>query len=965
MSVHKKENTDICSNPVFKKVVDHYIYSTGLNPDKFSLMLEKKIKALIYKEETLTVFLNYIESSFSKQSFFKVLDDNNKIADLLFLIFENSRFLSEILNREPNLLFWVLDKNVLEIEKSAADFNNELLSSISTFSASDKKINAVKRYYRHNILRIGIRDLFLNAGLEPITTELSGLADSIIRIVTDIAIRDLKFKYGKNPKTDFMILGLGKLGGSELNYSSDIDLIFAFRDDGEFKSAEKRNISYYDYYQELGKNIIKLLTEITTEGYLYRVDTRLRPEGNSGPLTPSYAYLLSYYESRGEIWERQMLIKARVIYDQNNFGEDFLKNISSFIYPKYPLKNPLDEIAKIKFRIETGNDKANNIKLCKGGVRDIEFSVQALQLLNGGKLKSVREKNTLSAVKCLSDNGLLSLKEAMVLKNAYVFYRNIEHRLQIKNYHQTFTLPDESIELLRLAKSLGLKNNVLFRKKLNSHLEEIRKIFKKVFKIDVKETFADIERLLGGSEHKIQEILGLYGITDMSTLRFIRMIVYGSKDESEKKYPASLSTLAKEVLSLVFNSINEYPDKTQMLKNLEYLISGRIDIESFLRLLHNEKYLNIILTVCGYSNSFTRIISEQEKLLELIYNFGLNELPMEIHASLPLDLQKNISLIQSAGNNIDGKLKDGDFYLNISNYTDTILKNVINELKFPELNKIKFALFALGKLGSMEMGINSDADLFFVYDADDEKGTKNATNFFEKLVLALNSKTGAFFELDLRLRPEGKNAPIAISKSSFAEYLKNRASFWERLALTRVRPVCGEALLIKEIVIEIRSFVYAPLTKSDLNEVLEMRKSIEKKSYKLDKNSIDIKTMEGGLVDIEFLVQVMKMLFRSKYPVLEKKNTPNVLLFLKNKAIFPATNIKYLVDTYYFFRNIEKYIALNNLSERYILKKNDERNIYKLIGFSNSVELFEITMQKMKNVRRIYQQMFKKFERLL
>jgi glutamine synthetase adenylyltransferase len=443
------------------------------------------------------------------------------------------------------------------------------------------------------------------------------------------------------------------------------------------------------------------------------------------------------------------------------------------------------------------------------------------------------------------------------------------------------------------------------------------------------------------------------------------MIVYGSQDESEKKYPASLTVLAKEVLSLVFNNLDEYPDKIQLLKNLEYLISGRVDIESFLRLMLNEKYLKIILHICGYSNSFTRIISEQEKLLELIYNFGLNELPPDIHNLLRHEDQKNISLIQSINSNLSGKLKDSDFYLKISEFTDSALKNVINEIVSPEFNKIKYAVFALGKLGSREMGINSDADLFFVYDALSEQESKPAIDFFEKLVQTLNSKSGAFFELDLRLRPEGKNAPLAIDRSSFFEYLKNRASFWEKLALTRVRPVCGDSSLIIDILKEIRIFVYTKLTKSDLDEVIEMRKSIEKKSFKLDKNSIDLKVMEGGLVDIEFLVQVIKILFRSKYPSLEKKNTPGVLLFLKNKGMFPVNNIMCLIDSYYYLRNIEKYIALNNLSERYILRKNDDRNIYKLIGFSSSEELFDTTKKKMKNVRQVYIQMFKKFERFL
>jgi [glutamine synthetase] adenylyltransferase / [glutamine synthetase]-adenylyl-L-tyrosine phosphorylase len=965
MPVKKKENSDISSFPSYKKIIDYYIYSTGLNAEDFSSALEKKIKVLVNKEEVLNIFLSFIESSFSKQSLFKVLDENNNVIDLLFMIYENSRFLSEILIREPNLLFWVLDKNIMESSKSTTDYYDELSKSISVYSSREKIVNSVKRYYRRQILRIGIRDMFLNSGIEIVTGELSGLADAIIRVMTGIVYQDLKLKYGKIPKTDFTVFGLGKLGGEELNYSSDIDIIFVYKNDGEFKTPDKRTIHFFDFYQESGRNIIKILTETTSEGYLYRVDTRLRPEGKSGPVAPSYSYLLSYYESRGEIWERQMLIKARVIYDENNFGEEILKYLSSFIYPRYPLKNPLDEIAKIKLRIESGNDKSNNIKLCKGGIRDIEFSVQALQLLNGGKVKAVREKNTLMAIEQLRLCGLLTQKEEKTLKNAYLFYRNIEHRLQIKKYQQTFIIPEDSTELLRLSRSLGFKNKLQFQKKLNLFLNEVRRIFQRIFRIDVKETYADIEQILSDDDQNIEKILSAYGLQAVPAVKLIRFIVYGTNNISEKKYPVSLSEIAKEVLALVFNNLNGFPDKNQLLKNLEYIISRRADIEAFLRQLLNEKYLKIILNICGYSNSYTKILSEREKLLELIYNFGLNELPSDILALLSPEELRNISFIQWISGSLDGKITKNKFYYKISDFIDKLLINIAGGIHLSGKEKIKIAVFALGKLGSMEMGVNSDADLFFVYDDGPEKELKLSIGFFEKFVRELNSKTGSFLEIDLRLRPEGKNAPIAISRSAFIDYLGLRASFWERLALTRIRPVFGDSLLIEEVINETRSFVYKKLTKNDLIEALKMRKSIEQKAIKLDKDSIDIKTMEGGLVDIEFIVQVAKIVFRDKYPSIEKKNTPDALSLLKNKKIFPLNENKYLADAYYFYRLIENYIALNNLSERYILRKKDERNIYKLLDFSSPEELFIITAEKMKKVRVIYQHIFKKFERLI
>jgi len=965
MLKNNNAETDLKNLSSFKKIIDNYIYSTGLSPEPFSSQFEKKIKNLVNREETLNTFLRFIENSFSKQTLFKALDDNTNVIDLLLLIFENSKYLSEILIREPNLLFWVLDKKIIDMIRTPEDYYNDLANTISVFISSDKKVDAIKRYYRHNILRIGIRDLFINAGIETITSELSGLADSIIRVVTELAYSEIRKKYGKIPKTDFVIFGLGKLGGEELNYSSDIDIIMSYRDDGEFRSSEKKVIANFDFFQELGRNIIRILTETSHEGYLYRVDMRLRPEGNSGPLVPSYAYMLSYYESRGEIWERQMLIKARVIYDQNGYGVDVMKNLSSFIYPKFPLKNPLEEIAKIKFRIESGNDKSQNIKLCKGGIRDIEFSLQALQLLNGGKRREVRERNTLRAVDGLRQEELLSINEAKIIKKAYMFYRAIEHRLQIKQYHQTFILPSESQELLRLSKSMGFKNSGLFNRKLNLYLNEIRKIFKRVFKIDIQETLADIERIINNDSAKSIKTLIKYGFDDPASLKFVNLIIFGSSDSESRKYPTQLSELAKEVLSVLLNKVKKMPNKLQILKNFEYLISRRGDVEAFLRLLFNEQYLHNLLLLCCYSNAFSKILSESDKLLEIINNLGLEKFEHENAEELSVSENIQLLLVRSVIKDLDGKYRAGKLYSTISNDIDEILVSLYDRLNVKRCGSLKYSIFALGKLGSYEMGINSDLDLFFIYESESEKDLEASIKFFEDYVDLVNKESKNLFELDLRLRPEGKNAPIAIEKEAFFEYLKNRASLWEKLALTRARNVAGDKALANEVIESINKFISIPLTKFNLNEIMSMRKNIELKAIKLDQNSIDIKVMEGGLVDIEFAAQVLKIILFDKNKSILKKNSPQVISFAEKKGILSASDADFMIDTYFFYRDIEKYIALNNLSERYIFRLNDSKIEPGFLGYESRQTLFIEIKKRMFKIRKIYNSLFKKFERFV
>ena len=958
----KKINSD---TEKITKIIEFYILSSGKNPENFNLTFTSKLKSYINKDDILNFFIRYIENAYSKQTLFNTLESNDNLLDLLFIIFENSKFLSEILINEPNLFYWVLDKNIIESKKNSVDFENEIKNTIEVFTTVEKKIDAIKRYFRRNILRVGVRDLFLNISLVDITGELSSLADSIIKIVTELTISDLKFKYGKVPNNDFAIFGLGKLGGFELNYSSDIDLIMVYRDDGEFKSKDKKIISFFNYYQELGKTIIKYLSETTSEGYLYRVDMRLRPEGNSGPLVSSYSFFLTYYESRGEIWERQMLIKARVIYQSNNFGEEILDNITSFVYPKYFTINPLEEIAKIKFRIEVEKSKDFNIKLCKGGIRDIEFSIQALQLLNGGKNKNIREKNTLKAIEALEKSDFLSRKEAKLLSEAYIFYRTIEHRLQIKSYHQTFMIPDDKIELLRLSRSLKIKSINQFKNKLKKYLSGIREIFDKIFKINIKKTYADVEIIISNNIDLSRKVLNKYGINELKAIDYLKLIVYGSTSYNEKLLPQSISNLSKEVLSLVFNNLKNYPNPFQIIKNLEYIISRRTEIEYFLRTLLNEKYLKYIMVICAYSNAFTKILAENDRIIELLYSLGLNDIPQDMIINIKEEDLKEIIFLQIIIMNLTKKISYDSFFNKLSKVFNDILCSIVIKINKEKNDNQKFVIFALGKLGSNEMGINSDVDLLFIYDSSSESEQIKYISFFEELMKRISNEKSTLFEIDLRLRPEGKNAPIAIDYKTFCNYLRTRASIWEKMALTKIRPVIGNKNLIKSVIREIEAFVYDKISTDAISAIMDMRRSIERKAIKLNIDTLDIKNMEGGMVDIEFISQIIKIIFGSTNKSIRNKNTVKILRYIMNNNIFSKNKIKYLIETYYFYRNIEKHIALNNLSERYIFRRNDEKNIGTNLGYKNNEELFLETKKRMVKTRNIYNSFFKKILRLV
>ncbi|MBI4651528.1 hypothetical protein HY745_09655 [Candidatus Desantisbacteria bacterium] len=355
----------------------------------------------------------YIRNVASPVSLFSFFANNLKPLEILILILSHSQFFSDIICINTTYFDWLFESKNIGIAKTSADFSydiNEMLKSVKSF---EKKTNILRIFKRREILRIGVNDLIDALSQEAVMRQISLLAETLLEAAYQISKEELQLTYGipKTPhkeEADFCIISMGKLGGEELNYSSDIDIIFIYSDDGEVENTDKKSqniISNLDFFTKLAEMIIRHISNITDEGYCFRVDTRLRPDGKSGQLVRSLESMEKYYYSHGETWERQALIKARVAAGDRKLGKTFLKKIDGFIYRKYLDYQAIQEIKMLKNRIEQEVDKKElferEVKLGYGGIRDIEFTVQFLQLLHGGENEILKNTNTLTTLKNL------------------------------------------------------------------------------------------------------------------------------------------------------------------------------------------------------------------------------------------------------------------------------------------------------------------------------------------------------------------------------------------------------------------------------------------------------------------------------------------------------------------------------------------------------------------------------------
>jgi [glutamine synthetase] adenylyltransferase / [glutamine synthetase]-adenylyl-L-tyrosine phosphorylase len=693
--------------------------------------------------------------------------------------------------------------------------------------------------------RIALRELANVASLEETTAELSQVAEICIRSVYEHWNSELRQRYG-SPKAEFAILALGKLGGCELNHSSDVDLLFLYSDEGQLT----RQISYHEFFNRLGKRILETFSTRHPAGSLFRVDLRLRPEGSAGPLTRSLGSMENYYAGFGETWERLALIKARGIGGNRELAYEFLRQLQPFIYPKSASPDLLDEIASIKRRIERDIVGAVNlerdVKLGRGGIREIEFIVQTLQLVHGARHPFLQEPGMFKALRALRQLDLLPSDEVLTLDNTYRFLRRVEHRLQIDAEQQTHVVPRDPKAFQRLALSLRFSSSEDFNAALQQEMRRVRPIFQRI----ISGTPAGQAKSLQEDELKIfsDQKRAAKALTDLAQGAAGFHIAARTRQIFRKLRPLLIEWLAKTASPDA--ALNQF---------VRFVESYGLRSLFFELLVTNSRLLELVVKTFDASRFASEVLIRRPQLLE--------DVTRDPAFGEPRSIAENLRRLDSLGANA-GDLDPIRAYRQrqlLRIILRDMLELVSPEVTFAELSDLaeacllfvmkllgseQLTIIALGKFGGREISYGADLDVLFV--GNDARAAQNLMT-----AMAQPTAEGNIWALDARLRPEGEKGPLVCSLETYESYYTSRARLWELQALTRTRAVSGP---LQNEFMEIAKRVWRRASQDD-DLLIRIDQMLER--IRRDRGSgtdfLDLKTGSGGIIEAEFLVQALQM----------------------------------------------------------------------------------------------------------
>jgi len=700
-------------------------------------------------------------------------------------------------------------------------------------------MNRLRVYKNLQMSRVALRDILKLADFQELVRDVTLIHDACIKASLSFAEKVLKERYGE-PSCGFVVVDMGKASGYELNYSSDVDLIFVYESRyGETKGGTYGKLQNHDYFTLLSKYLVELLTKNTDEGTCMNVDLRLRPNGTMGPLCNDIEALEQYYTAVARPWERFALLKARPSAgDLLRTGTEFLKLAKAFVFRKYIDLTLIEELLRLKELIRAKvlrKGRKIDLKLGEGGIREIEFIVQAFQLIYGGKHPYIRSKNTLIALRRLFKWGFLQEKEYEELKSAYIFLRKAEHMLQITNFRQTQTFHPESEEAEELAKKMGFNRREEFLRELQKVTEKVNFYFNKFFPTGDRKPLSSVttEELqkLGFREPKeVKHFLEVF--LNLKTL---------TAEEANR-----LDVMGDRFLELLY----ETPDSKNAMKNLVSLFErkeGKVFFFSILSEIHALKLLFFLLSTKDF---FIKRFRETPEIVDFMFNPDYIENPVteenlrkDLLEFRNLKFVKNLAEVRALLRLRLKRTEIEEFFNELTEIADFTIGSIYTELS------PNFSLASLGKHGSREMNVGSDVDLLFLCDKSPEKeDTEKALKLIKEL-----EELG--YEVDTRLRPFGEKGELIFSTKYFKEYTEKTARTWERLAFTRFRFLRGN--LREETEKIVKEFLFGkPLDGKTLQEILSMRERLEKE---LGKGRDDIKYSAGGVVDLEFVGYIYQL----------------------------------------------------------------------------------------------------------
>lgn len=924
-------------------------------------------------------------------------DDPHFLEHLVYVV-ACSEFIADALLKEPHLLTLLsglqkLPSSIKSIEQQLAKANNE-----------EEFKQTLRILRRQELVKIAWFDLLQKSDLNTTILALSNLADTLIQQTAKYYFQILKKRLGtpvdqQGEEQEMLVIAVGKLGGKELNFSSDVDLIFVYPEVFEFQNIIRQQINEDIFYSQLGQQVIKAISDVTIDGFAFRVDMRLRPFGEAGPLVMSLSALEDYYQQHGREWERYALIKARVISGSPKNSKQLMAMLRPFVYRRYIDYSVFDSLREMKGLIELEVKKRQleeNIKQGWGGIRQVEFIGQVFQLVRGGREPIFQQREILTVLEVLKSHKMIETQDLESLKAAYIFLRNLEHRLQMAHDQQVQILPKDTLEKSRLAFSMGYEGWETFYQALTEHRKRVSELFNRVtagpiseplFEEPVKKSLSSLWDGSIAKEEAIQRLSGL-GFHHGDEAYDMICEFHGQRNQ-EIFSRRGRERLAKLIPTII--KVSGYASKPEVaLSCLFSMLKSIGKRSSYLALLvENTPMVELLSKLSVASPWIAQQISQFPDLLDELLDARRlyqpksraefqEELSNQLRWIDEDDLEHQMeclrqfklsNTIRVAAVDVMGKLP----IKRVSDYLTEIAEVVLTEVVQIAWNQLvkrygypksptgidktcEFAIIAYGKLGGIELSYSSDIDLVFLHhppEQGDDNEDRQLSNeeFYIRLgqrvyhMITAVTLSGPLYALDMRLRPMGDSGLLVSSMNAFAEYQRNDAWTWEHQALVRSRFITGSDSLRQKFTSLRREILGR---KRDLTilkqDIIHMRQRIMESKPSKSKDVFSLKVDTGGIGDIEFIVQFLVLSQASNYPIL-LEHTDNLRLLndLAACGILESKQAMLLQEAYLLYRQEVHRLALLDKEpissdNKFDATRHEVQTIWKAILLDDSTE---------------------------
>ena len=804
-------------------------------------------------------------------------------------------------------------------EQALPDYKSLLAKQLASCTDEAQLHRLLRRFRLQQMVKIALDDLVFGISLDISLARLSSLADELIlaslQWLTDFCQQKWGTPTNEQGETQVLLVyGMGKLGGKELNFSSDIDLIFTYPESGETQGC-RRSIDNQQFFIRLAQKLIASLHQVTCDGFVYRVDMRLRPFGDSGPLVLTFNAMEDYYQEQGRDWERYAMLKARVI-GESKYHEQLSSMLRPFVYRRYIDFSVIDSLRRMKMMIAQEvrrKQLINNIKLGAGGIREIEFIVQVFQLIRGGRVQELQQRSLLIVLPKLVESGEINAANKEVLENAYLFLRRVENIIQALADKQTQTLPDREIDQQRLLAVLAIKTWPEFLSILAKHMDGVHQEFDQLIGLDSPNHQAADENSRWSDE---ESIAWLEQEAQTWQSDKVWQILYDFREDTSKR---SLGNRGRQVLDklipLLLCRLQTNEMAEQVIARVLQVFSKIVTRTAYLELLfENEGALKQLIHLCQASSWVTDYIAKYPILLDELIDPKLLHNPPKL-SSYAVELRermlripeedleaqmealrqfKQSQQLRIAAAEIADVLPVARISEHLTSLAEAIVEEVIN-LAWQQVSerfgvptscldgrKEKgFGVIAYGKTGGVELGYSSDLDLVFVHHSEPNEDTTGradgskvipASQFYMKLaqrimhIFNTRMNSGILYELDMRLRPSGNSGLLVVHLNTFAQYQHQDAWTWEHQALVRARMIFGNEELQQQYLNIRQDVLSKPREFIELkNDIITMREKMRNHLDKSSESLFDIKQGQGGLVDIEFLAQFLVLAYATQH----------------------------------------------------------------------------------------------------